>query len=594
MFDTIVRDGLWFDGTGAPPQRRDLGIRNGIVEVVSAESLDAGGDTEVIDAAGKWVLPGFVDVHTHYDAEVLAQPGLPESVRHGVTTVFIGNCSLSTILASNADCADFFSRVEAVPRDAVHDVLEEHRDWRSPAEYVAAVERLPLGPNVAGFLGHSDLRTAVLGLDRAVTRDTKPSAVEIERMRTLLEDAIDAGMLGMSSMSNTLDKIDGEIYRSRSLPSTYARGKEFRALNGVLRRRRRILQSAPTINFRPNVWKYFAASSGLFRRPALRTSLLSAADSKAYPPVVYFMMYAAPLLNRFARTDFRWQHLPVPFTVYADGIDLVVFEEFGAGAAALHLKDEVERNELLRDKEYRRQFRKDYDNKFSPRIWHRNFFDATIVGCPDESVIGKTIGQVGRERGLHPVDAYLDMVIEYGRKLRWRTTIANDRPKYLDKLATNSGVQMGFGDAGAHLRNMAFYNYHLRLLERVKAAQGKRNPFMSLERAVHRLTGELAEWYGLDAGYLRQGDRADLVIIDPAGLDQSVHGLHENAMPEFGLTRMVNRNDAAVAATLINGVTVYRGGEFATGFGAEWGTGQFLRTGQSARKPAERRLPVGR
>ncbi|MFB7719582.1 amidohydrolase family protein [Nocardia sp. NPDC056100] len=594
MFDTIVRDGLWFDGTGAPPQRRDLGIRNGIVEVVSAEPLEAGSDTEVIDAAGEWVLPGFVDVHTHYDAEVLAQPGLPESVRHGVTTVFIGNCSLSTILASNADCADFFSRVEAVPRDAVHDVLEEHRDWRSPAEYVAAVERLPLGPNVAGFLGHSDLRTAVLGLDRAVTRDTKPSAVEIERMRTLLEDAIDAGMLGMSSMSNTLDKIDGEIYRSRSLPSTYARGKEFRALNGVLRRRRRILQSAPTINFRPNVWKYFAASSGLFRRPALRTSLLSAADSKAYPPVVYFMMYAAPLLNRFARTDFRWQHLPVPFTVYADGIDLVVFEEFGAGAAALHLKDEVERNELLRDKEYRRQFRKDYDNKFSPRIWHRNFFDATIVGCPDESVIGKTIGQVGRERGLHPVDAYLDMVIEYGRKLRWRTTIANDRPKYLDKLATNSGVQMGFGDAGAHLRNMAFYNYHLRLLERVKAAQGKRNPFMSVERAVHRLTGELAEWYGLDAGYLRQGDRADLVIIDPAGLDQSVHGLHENAMPEFGLTRMVNRNDAAVAATLINGVTVYRGGEFATGFGAEWGTGQFLRTGQSARKPAERRLPVGR
>ncbi|MFF2555404.1 amidohydrolase family protein [Nocardia sp. NPDC058058] len=594
MFDTIVRNGLWFDGTGAPPQHRDLGIRGGIVEVVSEEPLAAGPDTEVIDAAGKWVLPGFVDVHTHYDAEVLAQPGLPESVRHGVTTVFIGNCSLSTILASNADCADFFSRVEAVPRDAVHEVLEKHRDWRGPGEYVEAVERLPLGPNVAGFLGHSDLRTAVLGLDRAVTRDTKPSAAEIDRMRTLLEDAIDAGMLGMSSMSNTLDKIDGEIYRSRSLPSTYARGKEFRALNGVLRRRRRILQSAPTINFRPNVWKYFAASSGLFRRPALRTSLLSAADSKAYPPIVYFMMYAAPLLNRFARTDFRWQHLPVPFTVYADGIDLVVFEEFGAGAAALHLKDEVERNELLRDKEYRRQFRKDYDNKFTPRIWHRNFFDATIVGCPDESVIGKTIGQVGRERGLHPVDAYLDLVVEYGRKLRWRTTIANDRPKYLDKLANNSGVQMGFGDAGAHLRNMAFYNYHLRLLERVKSAQGKRAPFMSVERAVHRLTGELAEWYGLDAGRLRQGDRADLVIIDPAGLDQSVHGLHENPMPEFGLTRMVNRNDAAVVATVINGVTVYRGGEFATGFGADWGTGQFLRTGQPARKPAERRQPVGR
>ncbi|GAB2505841.1 N-acyl-D-amino-acid deacylase family protein [Nocardia heshunensis] len=585
MFDTIVRNGLWFDGTGAAPQQRDLGITNGILESVSERPLTAGPDTEVIDAEGKWVLPGFVDVHTHYDAELLAQPGLPESVRHGVTTVFIGNCSLSTILASNEDCADFFSRVEAVPREAVHGVLEQHRDWSGPAEYVAAVERLPLGPNVAAFLGHSDLRTHVLGLERAVTRATRPSAAEIERMQTLLEQAVDAGFLGMSSMTNTLDKIDGEIYRSRSLPSTYARGREFRALNAVLRRTGRILQSAPTINFRPNIAKFFAASSGLFRRPALRTSLLSAADSKAYPPIVYFMMYAAPLLNRFARTDFRWQHLPVPFTVHADGIDLVVFEEFGAGAAALHLKDEVERNALLRDEQYRRRFRKDYDNKFSPRIWHRDFFDATIVDCPDASVIGKSIGRVGRDRGLHPVDAYLDLVVEYGPKLRWRTTIANDRPKYLDKLATNPGVQMGFGDAGAHLRNMAFYNYHLRLLERVRAAQGKRKPFMSVAHAVHRLTGELADWYGLDAGHLRQGDRADVVIVDPNGLDRTVHELHENPMPEFGLTRMVNRNDAAVVATLVNGVTVYRRGEFSSGFGADWGTGQFLRAHQPARKP---------
>ncbi|WP_405485928.1 amidohydrolase family protein [Nocardia sp. NBC_00511] len=585
MFDMIIRNGLWFDGTGAAPQLRDLGIRDGIVESITADPLEADPGTEVIDAAGKWVAPGFVDVHTHYDAELLVQPDLPESVRHGVTTVFLGNCSLSTILAPNDDCADIFSRVEAVPREAVHTVLEEHRDWSTPAEYAAALDRLPLGPNVAAFLGHSDLRTHVLGLGRAVTRDTKPSADELARMQGLLEDAIDEGFLGMSSMTNTLDKIDGDIYRSRSLPSTYARNPEFRALNAVLRRRGRILQSAPTINFRPNIWKFFAASSGLFGRSALRTSLLSAADSKAYPPIVYFMMYAAPLLNRFARTDFRWQHLPVPFTVYADGIDLVVFEEFGSGAAALHLKDEVERDELLRDKEYRRRFRKDYDDKFSPRIWHRDFFDATIVACPDETVVGKTIGQVGKDRGLHPVDAYLDLVVEYGTKLRWRTTIANDRPRYLDKLATNPGVQMGFGDAGAHLRNMAFYNYHLRLLERVRSAQAGGRPIMTVEHAVHRLTGELADWYGLDTGHLRVGDRADIVIIDPAGLNSSVHELHENPMPEFGLDRMVNRNDGAVAATIINGTVAYRDGEFTSGFGKDWGTGKFLRAHRTERTP---------
>ena len=181
------------------------------------------------------------------------------------------------------------------------------------------------------------------------------------------------------------------------------------------------MQSAPTINLHPNVAAFFAESSAIGRKKPLKTSLLSGADSKAYPVIVYFMLAAAPLLNRFAKTDFKWQHLPVPFTVYADGIDLVVFEEFGAGAAALHLKDQVERNKLLQDESYRRAYRKDYDNKFSPRIWHRNFYDAVIVGCPDETLIGKNFGQVGDIRGVHPVDAYLDLVVKYGRDLRWRT-----------------------------------------------------------------------------------------------------------------------------------------------------------------------------
>ena len=89
----------------------------------------------------------------------------------------------------------------------------------------------------------------------------------------------------------------------------------------------------------------------------------------------------------------------MPFEVYADGIDLVIFEEFGAGAAALHLRDEVERNELMRDEEYRRRFRKDYESKFGVRVWHRDFFDAEIVDCPDASVIGKSFGEVGVDRG---------------------------------------------------------------------------------------------------------------------------------------------------------------------------------------------------
>ena len=236
----------------------------------------------------------------------------------------------------------------------------------------------------------------------------------------------------------------------------------------------------------------------------------------------------ARLVNRLGG-NFRWQHLPVPFEVYADGIDLVIFEEFGAGAAALHLRDEVERNELMRDEDYRRQFRKDYESKFGVRVWHRDFFDADIVDCPDASVVGKSFGQVGRDRGgLHPVDAFLDLVLEHGTALRWRTTISNHRPEVLKKLARDPGVQMGFSDAGAHLRNMAFYNMGLRLLRHVRDAERAGTPFMTVEQAVHRLTGELADWYRLDAGHLRIGDRADVVIIDPARLDERLDAYAED------------------------------------------------------------------
>ncbi|MFZ1274950.1 MAG: amidohydrolase family protein [Candidatus Microthrix parvicella] len=159
--DVVIRNGRVFDGTGVPGAIRDLGIRDGVVVAVSTEPLDGEGAKE-IDATGHWVLPGFVDVHTHYDAEVLAAPGLEESVRHGVTTVVMGSCSLSTILSDPEDSADMFSRVEAVPHEHVLSTLAEHQTWDDAATYIDALESLPLGPNVAAFLGHSDLRASVM------------------------------------------------------------------------------------------------------------------------------------------------------------------------------------------------------------------------------------------------------------------------------------------------------------------------------------------------------------------------------------------------------------------------------------------------
>src|SRR6185503_843912 len=138
LFDVVVKNGLFFDGTGAAPIHADLGIQDGRVRAISKTPLEA---SEVIDANGAWVMPGFIDVHTHYDAELIAAPALGESVRHGVTTVTVGSCSVSAILSEPEDCSDMFTRVESVPREQVLPLLQREKSWTSPREWVDFLRR---------------------------------------------------------------------------------------------------------------------------------------------------------------------------------------------------------------------------------------------------------------------------------------------------------------------------------------------------------------------------------------------------------------------------------------------------------------------
>jgi N-acyl-D-aspartate/D-glutamate deacylase len=567
-FDVVIRGGTVFDGTGAAPTSADVGVRDGKVAAVAPGLPDG---TRTIDAQGKWVMPGLLDVHTHYDAEVLLSPGLGESVRHGVTSVVLGNCSLSTVYGDADDCADLFARVEALPWQVVHDAVKEAKTWSSPAEYVKAVDSLPLGVNVAGFIGHSDIRASVLGLGRSVDSSYRPTRAEIGRMRQMLSEALDAGFLGLSTIRSSFSKLEGTRFPARQLPSTYARWSEFSALNDVLRKRGRVHQSTPNLARQLEVSRYLGQSIGRgFRRP-LKTTLIAAADVKSDRKAARLTVLAADLTNRFGG-DFRWQHLPVPFEMYADGVDLVVFEEFGSGSAALNFRDEMSRGRLLADESYRRKFRKDLAKRFGPKVWSRDLSDAEIVSCPDSAVVGKSFADVAAARGIEPADALLDLTVEHGAQLRWRIVVANDRDDVLDRLQQSPNVQIGFSDSGAHLRNMAFYNSGLRMLERVHQRR-----FMPVETAVRRLTGEIADWYGLDAGYLREGKRADVAVIDPAGFDGSSADYAEAPYPGVaGLSRMVNRNDDLVAATVVGGQVVYAAGEFAAGLGTDLHAGQFL------------------
>ena len=274
-FDTIIRGGRVFDGTGGPARMADVALRDGKIARISETALDVACANEVIDAHGQWVMPGFIDIHTHYDAEMILSPGLDESVRHGVTTCFVGSCSISMIYSDPEDASDIFTRVESIPREYVLPVLQKTKTWRDSAGYVDYLRSQPFGPNIASYMGHSDLRVAVMGLGRSVDPKEKPTEAELQLMEKHLNEGIDLGLLGLSSMTNPWDKVDGDRYRSAALPSVYARWSEYRRLHRLLRRRGAILQSAPNLTNPLNSLFFMVTSASLAMRRTLRTTLIT-------------------------------------------------------------------------------------------------------------------------------------------------------------------------------------------------------------------------------------------------------------------------------------------------------------------------------
>jgi len=589
MGDLIIRRGRVFDGQGSPARVRDVRIARGEIAQLSDQPLRAGPGDEVIDATDHWVMPGFIDIHTHYDAEVELDPALRESLCHGVTTVFMGSCSLSAAVGDVVDIADMFTRVEAIPHEYLLSLMETRKTWNTHAEYAAHLDELPLGPNVASFVGYSAVRAAVLGLERSLDPRVRPSPQELSELEAMVEEGFDAGFLGLSLNTLYWDKMGGDRFRSRCLPSTYAKWSEVRRMVGATRKRGLNLQAIPNISTRYELLVYAAFSMGFHLRTPLKTTLVSIMDLEANR-FVWRMLHALGwVFNRIFGARFRYQCLPVPFDLWTDGFETVVFEEFGAGAAGLHLRDPTEQSELFDDQRYRRWFRRQWRNPLSPRVFHRNFGLATVVDSPDRSIVNKTFKQIAKERGESDVDVFLDLVARYGPELRWYTVTGNDRPDVLSQLISGEHSLMGFSDAGAHLRNMAFYNFPLRMLKFVKTAADEGRPVMPLERAIWRLTGELASWFDIDAGWLAEGQRADIVVIDPAQLDERVDAVHEEPMPELGgMKRLVRRNPGVVAAVVVNGVRVVDRGRVRDELGRTMSAGRFLRTSgsSSARKRA--------
>ena len=575
----LIKNGLFFSGdSNKKATKQDVLIdRNGKIIEIGSINLPQNNTVEIIDAEGHWIVPGFIDSHTHYDAEVIASPGLKESARHGVTSIILGSCSVSSVYNSPEDTSDSFTRVEAIPREVMLPLLEKEKTWNTPKEWKAYINKLPLGINIASFIGHSDVRMKVMGIDRSLSDGESATKEEENLMARMLNDALDEGFIGLSTMDNPWDKMDGDRYWSHKTPSFYSSWKERKSLIEILRKRDAILQGAPNLVTRYNALNYMLASSGLFRKP-LKTTMIAMMDLIGDRYIYPILAFTTRSINLLGNANFRMQSPPCPFTVYYDGVDSVMFEEFPSGEALRHLAKELDtRDELIKNPEFRDNFKKEIKNKFAPKVWHKDLSKTTIIACPDESMIGKNFYELAEEKNQHPVDLFLDTIIKYDKQIRWTTTIANDRTEKYKRLYNFPYNLISFSDAGAHLNNMAFYNFPLKMIKIVQDSIDKGQPIMSMEQCVWRLTKEQGDWFNIDCGYLAEGEIADLVIINPKNFHNITEDVEIDIIEEFNNhERLVNRNKGVVSRVMVGGKTIFKNDEFVEDYGKTKKYGRFL------------------
>lgn len=549
MLDLLIKGGLVYDGTGAPARLVDIGIRAGKVVRMAPSICEAAAET--VDAAGLWVTPGFVDGHTHYDVEVELAPGLSESARHGVTTVVMGHCSLSLTFGKPQDLADIFTRVENIPHELVGRWLAAAEPADGPDAYYRRLAAKPLGPHVAALLGHSALRAAVMGLKASLERPATDE--ELERMEELVAASLEAGASGLSFDMVPWHMMSG-AYAGRTVPSQHADYREYARLAETCRRYGASVQLTPNPQ-KPHtvLWALWLALGVL--RPPLKLTVLAALDPVHAPWAWRLFSPLLFVMNRLLGCDLRLQTLTEPFALYGDGPLSPLFEEFPCGARLNDCAGPEQRRALWRDPAFRESFRREWlHHPF--RTFHRDLRLITVVRAPDARLAGRSVADIAGDRDA--VDAFMDLLAEHDRELRWLGVGANARPGPRRSLLSHPHILPGFTDAGAHVRNLAYYDGPLSLLK-----DAVQSGFMSPERAVARCSGEPAAWLGLDRGVLAEGRAADIVLLDPARLSDPVAAPVEYEDPVLdGAMRMVKRQHPdLVRAVYINGRTAALNGE---------------------------------
>ena len=556
MSNKFIQGGTVVDGTGAPAYTANVRIEDGVIAAIGVDVSAQAGD-EVIDAAGCYVAPGFIETHTHFDANMWWQPDLDPLPGYGVTTTILGNCGFTAAPVSDDEAVrlemvNIFSFFEDIPVAPFLDHLPW--DWRTWPEYKESMtSKVKVPANYAAFVGHLAIRLVVMGLE-AWERAATPE--EIQKMCAMLDEALAAGALGMSS--NLLDH-DGQ---DRPVPTMLATDEEWEALFDVLAK-----YPGATLQVIVDTFMRKTAAESVERIDRLIGDRPIRAQVAGMAPTLTFQKdieeKVGPLRRRLAaeKRDIRAGFAHVPPTsvisikkslIFAQSNDYVWHEVVLA-------ETEEEKLRILQDEDWRARARVSWDEK----VWRHSPFanPQSLLLINSENGVGPvdiSLEQYANDRGLHPSDAMADwLILNSVHSTVHMAPFPQDEEMVVELIKDPWSVP-NISDAGAHGQMLCGGGENIRLLTYYCREKG----WITVEEAVHAQTGKLADFFGLhDLGKLQVGKRADITVFNMDEIERRPMKKAFDVPDENGgTTWRFTRDPAPVRVTMVNGEVTFAGG----------------------------------
>jgi len=541
MHDLVIRGATVVDGTGAPPVRADVGVRDGRIAEVRA-NIAAGGNAQVVDAGGLTLAPGFIDVHTHYDAQVTWDATLSPSSTLGVTSVVMGNCGFG-IAPCQPPVNDILMKNLSVVEGMNLDALRAGIRWefQTFAEYQDFLRKNRPYLNVATLIGHSAVRSAVMG--EAGSEIKVPSVEQLGQMRELVRDALRHGAIGFASSWSP----NHSGFNGVPMPSTIASEGEVRSLVGVLGEEKRgvfqmaagnkevaFFESVAAATSRPCFMStnYLLHNEAAPRR-AIET-LDACLDAQSRGSSVYGHVTCQPLSMDFSADD--------AFPLFS--------------SAALKRVRNVplaEKAAVYASREFRDEWRANLKTAATAGIFSGNWsrLQVTVPALASNALLeNRSIADIAKERGRDPLDVFCDLAVEENLKTIFVIHAFNVDEDAVASILQHDACVIALSDAGAHLSFMCDAGYGPYFLGRWVRERGD----FGLAEGVRRLTSHQADLYGIpDRGRIVAGAFADLVLFDTAtvGISKCVR---LNDLPG-GQMRTI-REPRGIEGTWVNGVRI--------------------------------------